>query len=113
MQDGSGRLVSRRLASLGFAGFVAAGLALPPSGALAVPPVPTLHYDFNESGNAPGSSGSERRPLKMRNDAAGTALGRGYSDDQRRNTSEVFTPPNAKLFETTVSAASARGAPIT
>jgi hypothetical protein len=32
-----------------------------------------LHYDFNETGNAPGSAGTNATPVKMRNDA-GTAL---------------------------------------
>lgn len=32
-----------------------------------------LHYDFDETGNAPGSRGTDRRPVKTRNDAS-TAL---------------------------------------
>jgi hypothetical protein len=61
--------VVRRLAGLAIAGLVGT-----PSAAFAVdPPVPIVRYEFNETGNAPGSSGSERRPLKMRDDA-GTKL---------------------------------------
>jgi hypothetical protein len=47
-------------------------------------PFPLVRYDFNETGNTPGSSGSERRPLETRNDAGTnvelhTAGGNGVS----------------------------------
>ncbi len=72
MQLGYRDRLSGSMARLGLA--ACAALVLVPLAALAVdPPTPLVHYDFNETGNAPGSSGSERRPLKMRNDA-GTTL---------------------------------------
>ena len=71
MQLAASDRVAHSLAWLGLAGVAALfGLVLVPSAALGVePPVPVVRYDFNETGNTPGSSGSARRPLETRNDA--------------------------------------------
>jgi hypothetical protein len=58
-------------------------------------PVTILRYEFNETGNAPGSSGEDRRPVKMRDDA-GTPL-----DSHTANGGGVSGLPGDRAFANT------------
>ncbi len=58
-------------------------------------PEVVMHFDFNETGNAPGSTGTDARPVKMRNNA-GTAV-----DLHSADAGGVSGSPGDRAFDNT------------